>query len=591
MFGCGRNTTSVVLNRTSYLYRSLRRLIFVSAILPIASISTSGQSQTDSSAVFKAKSELVLVPVIVTENGRYVTGLKQDSFILFDDNRKQEISVFEEVLPTTHAPARAARAPGYYTNYIWNDEVPARATVFLFDLINISSIKQEHARKSLSTFLSALPDTQDPMMLAALTPNGIKVLHDFTSKASVLRESLYNMRGMGAVKEYTSDLKQNKAEAQMAADAAVAATNDGHSDASSEEVERLRLLFQGMPDAFSQAQDMNRTSFTLQLLQQLAHALAGIPGRKSLVWVTGGLEYTVGSEPDTGLAQGFHRGQIKAEGLSSNRIAEGNDAFDRTWDELASANVAVYPVDLEEISNPAYSDAGSMSSTVPTLMGRGFGTKAQAMNGFPDKTGGSYCELQSRLEDCFRDAVHDSARYYVLGYRPSSNSKSTWHRLKIDVSLKHVKVRARSGYFYGKSGSSSFQSDIQLLLTSPIDATGIPLALRWAPSPSSRGKDSRKHYFEIFIDPSAIAFDGPKQNQIHLKFAAAARDGKTGFSEKFLKTIDANLQPSQLASFQSEGFIYRDAVLLEPTENEVRIVVRDEVSGRLGSITVPIEPR
>lgn len=594
MFECRYVTGSGPLNSNRSIRWKLRRPILVISIVAIVSVSAIfGQEIAHSDTpVFKVNSELVLVPVVVTKNGQHVGSLKQDSFTVLEDGIKQRISLFEEVLPTVRGSAWATPTPGISTNSIWDNEVPSHATVFLFDLINTPFIKQEHVRNSLVTFFSALPDTQGPMMLAVLTPKGLKVLHGFTTKASVLRESVTKMRTTFGLKDYGADLRRSNTEAQMAADAAVAAKSQGHPDADAEEVQRLRQLFQGLPDAFVEAQNLNRTSLTLELLQQLAHALAGIPGRKSLVWVTGGLEYTSGSEPVTGLATGFHRGQIKTEGISPNMIAGGNEMFDLTWNELSNANVAVYPVDVEEIGNPAYSDAGSMSSTVPILLRQGFGTRAQAMNGFTDKTGGRYCELKSNLESCFRAAVDDSSSHYIIGYYPGSSGKSGWRRLMVDVHLGDVKTRARSGYFYRRdsSGPSSFQSEIALILASPMDATGIPLAIRWLPSPTPSIDTSRKRYFEIFIDPRAIIFDGAQQNHFHLRLAAATRSEQGKFAEKLAKNIDANLQPSQLLKLRQEGLAYRDVVEVSPKEREIRFVFRDEIGGSIGSITVQIEP-
>ena len=48
----------------------------------------------------------------------------------------------------------------------------------------------------------------------------------------------------------------------------------------------------------------------------------------------------------------------------------------------------------------------------------------------------------------FRDAVHDSAEYYMIGYYlDRSKTKSGWRKLAVKVRRDHIEVRARNGFF------------------------------------------------------------------------------------------------------------------------------------------------
>src|SRR5260370_4882029 len=94
-------------------------------------------------------------------------------------------------------------------------------------------------------------------------------------------------------------------------------------------------------------------------------------------------------------------------------------------------------------------------------------------------TGGRAYYNSNDLVKGFRDAVKDSAEYYMLGYYlDRSNTKPGWRKLSVKVKRDHVDVRARSGFFVTQATvdpESSRDSDLASALQSPIDYTALPL--------------------------------------------------------------------------------------------------------------------
>ncbi len=70
---------------------------------------------------------------------------------------------------------------------------------------------------------------------------------------------------------------------------------------------------------------------TLGAFQQIAHQLSGIPGRKSLFWITGSFPFDIDE--------------------TSGSISVGTpfDAYQRTMQLLNDANVSLYPVDARGV--------------------------------------------------------------------------------------------------------------------------------------------------------------------------------------------------------------------------------------------------
>lgn len=565
-----------------------RRLQLV-ALLFIIVVATSWAQQAPStqSPTFRSQAALVLVPVIVQRDGKHIAGLKAEEFTVLEDGVRQQIASLEEVTGQEQVHWQSA-VPGIYTNGVATEQSAGRLTVYLFDLINTPFPKQSFARESLVRFLLALPDSRDPVMLAVMMPGGLRVLHSFTLDPALLRASLSQIKGILSENENSTRTLQGEQEAREAATQAVSTMNQGHPERDPAEVARLTELFRDLPKAFQQARDIKRTQLTLDQLQQLAQGLVGVPGRKSLIWVTGGLSYAVGADIPIPLNSMPPRSK-STPGTLMGDVADSNDRFDATWAILTDANISVYPVDVAELENPCYADVNMPQTKCGehSMWAFTWGLRAQAMNGFADRTGGRYCPLQSRLEDCFRSAIEDSAQYYLVAYRPVLSAKGTWRKLSVKVAVPGAHVRTRSGYFVQGRNESPEAKNVQITqaMASSLDATGLPVAMHWLDSgPQTAGKIA-KLSFEIFVDPRAITFDGDSQNHFHLTLMAAHRNEKGVMTRRLAKNIEGQPGPEQLRTLLAKGLLYRDSIEVPADSGDIRFVVRDEISGRIGSVT------
>lgn len=78
------------------------------------------------------------------------------------------------------------------------------------------------------------------------------------------------------------------------------------------------------------------------------------------------------------------------------------------------------------------------------------------------------------------------------------------------------------------------------------------------------------------------------QNHLNIDFAAAAREPAGKVVATNGRTLDAHLKPESLQQIRSSGITYKGALELAPGEYSVRFVVRDNLTGRLGSVTAPL---
>ena len=110
---------------------------------------------------------------------------------------------------------------------------------------------------------------------------------------------------------------------------------------------------------------------------------------------------------------------------------------------MNGSNIAVYPLDISELGSPAYVNPSSMHRgplTAPT-------SQLFKMEEIADETGGTMCDHNTAMDDCYKRASRDSEDYYMMAYYVDpSNKGKEWRKIDVLVPRREVKVRARNGY-------------------------------------------------------------------------------------------------------------------------------------------------
>lgn len=529
---------------------------------------------------FVSSAELVSVPVVVTNNGQHLYGLGEQKFLVSEDGVPQRLASFEEISSTASPPQPHKLDDRTFSNMFAAEQQAPNVVVFLIDLINTSPAKQGHAREGLVRFLTSRVNLREPTMLAVMKGTELLIIHDFTDDPAVLVAAVKRIRSSIDAK---LGVEAQTGQDDLASFASAVATKV----ADEVEIEKVMARFEMMDRVDRGAQqrhEADRTLLTLHLLQQLAQALAGVPGRKTLIWATEGVTFFEGTQ------KSVLRGMTAAPDTPDMALAvKINTAFDRTWDSLASSNIAVYPVDLAEVLNPAFRDARYAS---PASISLGEGTlRNQAMNGFTDRTGGGYCQLESRIENCYRRAVDDSAHYYLLSYYANKRGRLGWRKIQVRVDETGAHVRARTGYF-ARSGSAWPSTDPVLLLQdalrSPLHYTGVRFLVRWGANAATM--EAARLQFELELPPDSILARAG-QDQFRLKLMVAGIRANGGLGWRLAKNIEARPQLEELEKLRARGLFYRDWIEVSPKDDLIRFAVLDEVSGRIGTVTAKLPQR
>lgn len=404
-----------------------------------------------------------------------------------------------------------------------------------------------------------------------LTRSGLRVLHDFTTDPAVLAAALRKARG---------DLGPAMVD----------------SDALASDVAQLDYLGLETRTPWNILQQRSLVDRTLAAFQDLAKAFAGMPGRKALIWVSAGFPFQfrtpIGAR---GAGPRSARGTQAIPTCSSFQYwRPATDLFasyEKAYRALNSANIALYSVDVRAIYNPGYQDAAlDWTTGFNCWLTQTHNESSNTLINFAKETGGKLWVDASDFDRGFRMALNDSQSYYLLGYYlDRANTKAGWHKLRVKVAQPGVEVRTRAGFqIPERSAAPAEQKDaIELALTSPLNYTAIPLAVRLEPGNGTGGK-SRVN-FVLTVASGGFTIDDADNNHAMLEIIAALVN-ETGDARLSLqKTLDLHLKPESVAQIAAGGLIYRNSVEI-PAGNYVgRFVVRDLLSGRIGSVSAPLK--
>ena len=394
-----------------------------------------------SGPVIKVSSQMVLEDVSVSDaHNNPVHGLKQDQFKIIEDGKPQVLRDFEE--HTTPSAEEAAKfppmpklAPGVFTNYTPAPAVGA-VNVVLLDTLNTPLQNQSYVRAQL---LAYIKDMRPGTRVAIFGMNReLHLLQGFTSNPETLKAAMTGKKG----DFHSSTLMENTVEGDLGPDSAEsdAMTEAAANDPTLAEAIAGVQQFEAEQQAF---QLEMRALYTLDCMNQLARYLAGIPGRKNLIWFSASFPIDLlpnGDLPDPFAAMG-----------------DSEDEFRETVTLFARSHVAVYPVDARGLMvNPAMTaqNTGATYSdhTKPQKDTQSFfdqtASEHSTMLQLADKTGGKAFINTNGLKDAVEKAVDAGSNYYTLSYYPANHKwDGNYHSVVVKLDNPKLKLTYRLGYY------------------------------------------------------------------------------------------------------------------------------------------------
>ncbi len=411
---------------------------------------------------------VINIEVVVTDkDGNPVTGLTREDFTLLEDGQPVELSNFfavdegqvkEEGTPEGEAPDEMSPLAGPETQRL-------QLVVFI-DEFNIRPENRNRIFEGLRDYLEGRADPADRVMLVRGGARA-KVEQGFTNDTGLLIEALDRMQ-MRTGRASEMDVEYRMLMRQLASASlyqpgqgggggAFTVENPNSFAAAINEAERLAQQI-----AVVSERRFQRVRATVETVQQFIHTLAGMRGRKAVLYVSDGMPVRTAESlveawngkysnwmTTTG-QQGLTRQMVALNSLDFDASSE----LERLVAEAAANRVAFYP-----ISNQARGGARQFSAEIAgsgTVTGGSPGSRdASTIENFnredallqmADGTGGLAYTRSGNVGGLLNRVRQDFRSFYSLGYLRAPDETIDFHRIEVRVASDNVKVRYLKGY-------------------------------------------------------------------------------------------------------------------------------------------------
>jgi hypothetical protein len=203
-------------------------------------------------------------------------------------------------------------------------------------------------------------------------------------------------------------------------------------------------------------------------------------------------------------------------------------------------------------------------------------------------TGGRAFTDSNDFGDAFARVQRDLSAYYLIGYS-STNSRQDgrFRRIQVRVSRRDARVEARAGYYAERDFANTSRRDreaqLEAQLEAAVSSTDLPMILDtgWF-----REVGPRFHVpIAVAIPGSAVPVETGR-DEVTLDLRGVVRDEQGRPVGRFRETIE--IPAAGQATLAGRQVLYQSGVSLPPGLFVVKVVVRENAKGTIGSFEAPV---
>jgi VWFA-related protein len=534
-----------------------RRGIATVVILCTLALTGTAQQQQPRPPVFRSARVLVSVDVVVRDrDGKIVKGLKPADFEVREDGRPQEVLTFsfQEIadadvkpMPTADLlaavdekgtqPAATDTAPKPMTS---QDLAGRRLIVLLFDTSSMQPDDVQRAIDSANKYVSEQMSPADLIAVATVS-TVLDVLSDFTGDRAKVAQTL-------------AQLGYTEGTATPPPDATTAAT-DELTAAATEEAAASE----------STEQDMFNNDVRLRALRTLSEALAPLEQKKAIIYFSAGMQ----------------------------RSGQDNQIELRTAINAAvRAHVSIYPVDTRGLQAVVPGGDATRASGRGQSLFSGRGVQQQfsrlaasqdTLTSLAADTGGRAFTDTNNFGEAFTRVRRDMSAYYLLGYSSSDPSKDgRFRRIQVRTKTDGYRVESRAGYFaerdFAHTSKTDRETQLQEQMMSAVSSTDLPVMVNGG-------------FFRMATDryyvPISVAVPGyavpvrSEKEEVSLDVLGMVTDEQGRPLGRMRETL--KFPGSTGTTLSGKQVLYQSGVTLPPGRFAVKVVVRENTTGKMGS--------
>jgi VWFA-related protein len=511
-------------------------------ILAGASQSSSGQSKPP--LTLRAETRVVQIEVSVRDaKGRAVADLSKEDFTVTDEGKPRGIDIFSadgiegRIPPTPVSAPNAARAgpglaPAVFSNRGTAPPPAGHSTVIVVDYANADWMGGRAgldwaSRNVLDLAKKARPDERIALYVIGRM-DGLVLLQDYTADRDLLLKSI-----KGYFPRYL---------------AMYPGVNAGLYMYYPKEAPKA-----GSPTRPEEVPYENTAEDVRKTMQSLADHLALTPGRKSVFWVSPGFGPRLLTGPKW----------------------DESPAWKKTITALNEADVAVNAVDT--VDAPALLRKRSPSRII--------------MEQIAGETGGRVWSI--RNDEALAEGIDDARATYTLGfYLAEGERDDRFHGLQVRVNRPGLELAYRQGYYAGDAETPPPDpkhnwETLEAALLNQADAHDVGITAHVDVAP---GRPRGVLSIRMNLDPRTVSLKEHNEGAaVKLDELLVEVNSQGNTMAKVSDTKTFRITSENRARYESEGVSWPQSMPLVQGTTKLTIVVRDTESGRVGSLSVPVD--
>ena len=559
---------------------------------------------------------VVNVEAYVTDrDGRRVTGLRKDDFILLEDGKAVEVTNFSEARrePGAALPAvirtTAALEGMPASGTAGEDPESALSLVVFVDNLHLHPQSRTRALEQVRKFLAENARGGDRAIRRIMVVThdlSLRISLPFTDDLGALDAALHK------VEELPSYGQQADSERQTAYQAMIHLYELEPCD------KNMTKPIEGYADQL-RAQALN----TLGALRSTINSLSGIPGRKAILLISDGISITPGEElfeaakeiceksPTAGIDFSSSSRSAGSGARKHNTgvspFAEGYDSEDLVMD--AQNYSVTRPVEdlaahasAQRVTFYTLQASGLQPSTMsPDVAGDRFQRLLQfstlqqiqtsnlkgSLTAMAADTGGrAMLDVNDFLPELAR-MQEDFETYYSLGYTPAHTGDGKVHNVEVKVKRPGLRVRYRQSYrdkpVLEKMADRTLAALFHGIEDNPLGITveigdQAPAENGWYSVPVQL----RIPLFKLAILNRQTTFQGK------LRVLVATRDDHGGTSAVRQIAVPLNIPRKEVLSAMGQYYVYTLTLKMKRGDQHVAVAVRDDLAAATSYLSRPV---
>jgi VWFA-related protein len=513
-----------------------------------------------------------VVAYVTDKKGNPVEGLTKDDFKLYQDGQERPISNFQAftqelyqsnlTLPTLDRPIPVPEET--------ESDRPKPKPVHIVLYIDNENLHPIHRNRVLTQARDFVRTNLAPPveMMVVAYQRSFEIVQPFTSDSVPVLQALRSLR------RYTGGFPERKTSREEIIEMMERQIDEqgGAAGYNARGTREYQTIYQSIV-AYAE-EEFTNLAFTVDALRNVMSMIAGLPGRKVIVYVSNGLPMQPGLGLFTALSETY-----QDHGLLSEISRFDRTPLYKSLTSVASAqDISFYTIGAGGLEVSGFGSAEYRSPRSPMASSLSMNNYLDSLRYIADSTGGFAIVNTNDFTVGLERVAKDIYTYYSLGYSLNMSGSDKVHRVKVEVpNHNDYKIRYRKRVVE-KSLETRVQDKVLTGLMFDLDDNPMQVNFESGrPAPASNDR---------WLVPISISFPLRKVALIpegedyvgQVTIFIAARDTKGKQSDLVRQDHDVRVPAGEYEDAQRQRYVITSSLLMDTGSFRVALGVLDRVT-------------